>query len=185
MTQAAIEPASDISIVSLNHAGTFWYHAHNRAGEQVARGLYGPLIVRDWSETVGEHDVLIVADDWLINEKEQIDATSFGSLGHWSHGGRLGNALSINGQFSPSIPIPAKGLMKLRLINTANARILTFALSGALSDAQSGASSDVLPMRVICVDGSPCEPFSTNRITLGPAQRGRRGQRRLAAANAA
>ena len=172
LTQAVVEPGERYRYrFPLNHAGTFWYHAHNRAWEQVARGLYGPLIVRDWSETAGEHDVLIVADDWLINEKEQIDATSFGSLGHWSHGGRLGNALSINGQFSPSIPIPAEGLMKLRLINTANARILTFALSGALSGAQSGTSSDVLPMRVICVDGSPCKPFSTKRITLGPAQR--------------
>ena len=31
----------------------------------------------EWA--AGEHDVLIVADDWLINEKEQIDATSFGT----------------------------------------------------------------------------------------------------------
>ena len=23
----------------------FWYHAHNKAWEQVARGLYGPLII--------------------------------------------------------------------------------------------------------------------------------------------
>ena len=26
-------------------------------------------------------------------------------------------------------------------------------------------------MKVICLDGSPCESFDTNRITLGPAQR--------------
>lgn len=172
LTQAAVEPGERYRYrFPLNDAGTFWYHAHNRAWEQVARGLYGPLIVRDLTENPGEHDVLIVADDWLINENEQIDATSFGSLGHWSHGGRLGNALSINGQFGPSIPIPSAGLVRLRLINTANARILTFALSGAQSDLPSGASSHELPMRVICVDGSPCEPFSTDRITLGPAQR--------------
>ena len=28
-------------------AGTFWYHAHNKSWEQVARGLYGPLIVEE------------------------------------------------------------------------------------------------------------------------------------------
>ena len=37
-------------------------------------------------------------------------------------------------------------------------RILNFELGGVM-------------MKVICLDGSPCESFDTNRITLGPAQR--------------
>ena len=52
---------------------------------------------------------MILADDWLLNSDEQIDANSFGNLGHWSHGGRLGNALSINGKFKPAIRVSSNG----------------------------------------------------------------------------
>ena len=160
LTQPAIQPGEKFRYrFSVKDAGTFWYHAHNKAWQQVARGLYGPLIVHNPLEQNNSRDVLIVADDWLIDKNEQIDADSFGSLGHWSHGGRLGNALSINGKFGPSIPIPSSGTTKLKFINAANARVLKFALEGNHQ------------MRVASVDGSPCENFITNEITIGPAQR--------------
>ena len=162
LTQSAVEPGEKFRYrFPLNDAGTFWYHSHNKAWEQVARGLYGPLVVydHDTNENGGDSDIVILADDWLINSDEQIDADSFGSLAHWSHGGRLGNALSINGKFKPAIPVSSRGPIRLRFLNAANARILTFELSGGVM------------MKVICLDGSPCESFNTNRITLGPAQR--------------
>ena len=98
-------------------------------------------------------------DDWLINSAEQIDEKSFGNLGHWSHGGRLGNALTINGKFSPELKIPSNGEVKLRFINTSNARIMDLELN------------DKIPMKVISVDGSSCTPFNLTRMKLGPAQR--------------
>ena len=127
----------------------------------MARGLYGPLVVydHDTNENDVGSDIVIVADDWLLNSDEQIDANSLGNLGHWSHGGRLGNALSINGKFKPAIRVSSNGPVRLRFLNAANARILNFELSGEVM------------MKVICVDGSPCESFDTNGITLGPAQR--------------
>ena len=79
-------------------------------------------------------------------------------MGHWSHGGRLVNALSINGKFGPSIPIPSSGKTKLKFINAANAPVLKFVLEGNHE------------MRVASVDGSPCENFITNEITIGPVQ---------------
>ena len=46
LTQDGIAPGDNFTYrVPLRNAGTFWYHAHNSAWEQVARGLYGPLIV--------------------------------------------------------------------------------------------------------------------------------------------
>ena len=90
----------------INETGTYWYHAHNKAWEHVARGLYGPLIItNNLNNSLGRRDILVVADDWLINENNQVDEESFGNLMHWSHAGRYGNRLSINGQFSPKIEI--------------------------------------------------------------------------------
>lgn len=144
LTQAAVEPGEIFTYRFLvNDAGTFWYHAHHKSWEQVARGLYGALIVLDDHEGFeDERDQLIVADDWLLDKSDEIDTASFGNLGHWSHGGRLGNALTINGSFSPSIEIPSQGQIRLRLLNAANARVLSFALNNKL------------PMKVISVDGS-------------------------------
>ena len=116
----------------LNDAGTFWYHSHEKAWEQVARGLYAHFVVydHDTNENDAGSDIVVVADDWLLNSDEQIDANSFGNLGHWSHGGRLGNALSINGEFKPAIRVSSHGPVRLRFLNAANARILKFELSG-------------------------------------------------------
>ena len=114
----------------VNETGTYWYHAHNKAWEHVARGLYGPLIITSTSNnSLSRRDILIVADDWLMNNNNQVDEESFGSLMHWSHAGRYGNRLSINGKFSPNIEIPSYGPLRLRFINTANARILNFSFS--------------------------------------------------------
>lgn len=161
LTQVAVEPGETFTYrFPVNDAGTFWYHAHHKSWEQVARGLYGALIVIDNDEIFdNERDHLIVADDWLLNEEFQIDAPSLGSLGHWSHGGRLGNALTINGSFSPNIEMASQGQVRLRLLNAANARVLSFSLNNRL------------PMKVISVDGSPCEPFEVEEVTIAPAQR--------------
>jgi len=161
LTQQAIEPGHSFTYrFPVNDPGTFWYHAHNKAWEQVARGLYGPLIILDdHEEFENPFDQVIVIDDWLINPAEQIDEKSLGNLGHWSHGGRLGNALTINSKFAPELKIPSTGEVKLRFINTSNARIMDLELN------------DKTPMKVVSVDGSLCAPFNLTRIKLGPAQR--------------
>ena len=41
----------------LNNSGTYWYHSHAKTWSQVARGLYGPLIVEDESDPAVDHDV--------------------------------------------------------------------------------------------------------------------------------
>ena len=40
-------------------AGTFWYHSHNRSWEQVAKGLYGPLIVEERNPPDVDHDITV------------------------------------------------------------------------------------------------------------------------------
>ena len=48
LTQDAVEPGQtfDYDFVAPD-AGTYWFHAHNQSVEQVARGLYGALIVEE------------------------------------------------------------------------------------------------------------------------------------------
>ena len=159
LTQAAIEPGeSFIYRFPLKDAGTFWYHAHSKGWEQMARGLYGSLVVAETELPDPACDVTLVADDWRLTEEYKLHEDSFGSLMDWSHQGRLGNWLTVNGKTDPIISV-ASGTLRLRMINAANARVLAFRL---------GADR---PMRVVALDGAPCDPFDLQTIRLAPAQR--------------
>lgn len=159
LTQAAVEPGESFTYrFPLRDAGTFWYHAHSKGWEQLARGLYGALIVREEAAPDTTNDITLVADDWRLTEDYALHEDSFGSLMDWSHQGRLGNWLTVNGATDPVIDASA-GTARLRMINAANARSLSFRLE------------DARPLRVIALDGAPCDPFDVEMIRLAPAQR--------------
>jgi FtsP/CotA-like multicopper oxidase with cupredoxin domain len=159
LTQSAVEPGETFTYrFPTRDAGTFWYHAHNKAWEQVARGLYGPLIIEELDSSINARDRLIVADDWRLTPDYQIEENTLGSLRDWSHQGRIGNWLTINGKSKPEISLPV-GFVRLRLINTANARTLAFEFGNTNK------------FEVIALDGASCKPFILESIKLGPAQR--------------
>ena len=132
LTQAPIEPGESFAYeFPLNDSGTYWYHAHNMGWEQVARGLYGPLIIDDDQDPEVDHDLCLMIDDWRLDNHGQIDQASLGGLHDWSHSGRLGNWLTVNGKSAPEFRVKDKARIRLRLISAANARIMTFQLTNA------------------------------------------------------
>ena len=106
-------------------AGTYWYHAHNKSWNQVGRGLYGPLIVEEEDPVFDrDHDLMLIMDDWRLNDEGRLDTESFGALMDWAHAGRLGNWLTVNGKSSPSFALKAGEAYRIRLVNASNARVL-------------------------------------------------------------
>jgi FtsP/CotA-like multicopper oxidase with cupredoxin domain len=159
LTQPPIEPGETfIYKFPVNDAGTFWYHAHNKSWEQVSRGLYGALIVKDTLSIGFDRDITLVADDWRLNKDYQFDEKSLGSLMDWSHQGRLGNWLTINGKSNPKINIEENSNVRLRLINASNARVFNFKFNNYKPD-------------IIALDGVPCSPFKKSSFQIAPAQR--------------
>jgi FtsP/CotA-like multicopper oxidase with cupredoxin domain len=160
LTQDAVQPGKtfDYSFTPPD-AGTYWYHSHAKTWEQVARGLYGLLIVEEDTPPLVDRDIPFVADDWWLNADGQIDEASFGNLHDWSHGGRMGNWLTVNGLTDPQIPVRAGERLRLRMINTANARTLAF---------------DFAPLtpQVIALDGQAVSPWTLGGdLRLAPGQR--------------
>lgn len=143
----------------LRSLGTFLYHTDNKVGEQVARGLYGPLIVYEEGRSSSKGDIALLVDYWRLDDEIQIQTASFDNLLDWSHGGQHGNFLTVNSRSEPKIKIPAQGLVRLRFISVANARNIRF----AFSDNQS--------MRVIAVDGASFTPFDVDKVVLAPVKR--------------
>lgn len=162
LTQDAVQPGGsfDYDFVAPD-AGSYWYHTHNRGWEQLARGLYGPLIVEEPEGWAGaDRDVVLVLDDWRLGPDGRIDEESFGTMMDWSHAGRLGNSLTVNGVSGPEIPLRSGEGVRLRLFNTANARVMTLGLPGHTC-------------WLVALDGHPVVPrlLADNALTLAPAQR--------------
>ena len=136
-------------------AGTFWYHSHSRSWEQVARGLYGALIVEETTPPDVDADIVVIVDDWRLGEDAQL-IDDFDSRFQFSHGGRVGNYAKI----IPSQSAVRHGdRVRLRLINTANARIFPINVKG-------------IEGKVVALDGMPLEEVEEiGTLTMAPAQR--------------
>lgn len=160
LTQAAVPPGgSFLYDFVAPDAGTYWYHAHNRTWEQLARGLYGALIVEEADGGPAlDRDELMLIDDWRLTQEAEI-VPNFGAMGDRSHAGRLGNWLTINGAGDWRRTVRRHERLRLRLANAANARILLLGLHG-------------LEGWVVALDGQPlAAPEPLDRLLLAPAQR--------------
>lgn len=97
LTQPAIAPGASFDYrFRVPDAGTYWYHPHAGAAEQLGRGLHGLLIVREDTAPATDQELLFVLDDWRLGEDGAIEG-SFGNLHDAAHAGRLGNVVTVNG----------------------------------------------------------------------------------------
>ena len=163
LTQEPVEPGgSFLYDFVVPDPGTYWYHSHDRSWEQIARGLYGPLIVEDaepWLGLAGAatREATLALDDWFLRPDAQIDTDSFGNLHEWAHAGRAGNTFTANGRMGLEVPARAGERLRLRLVNVANARIMPVRFE--------------VPATLVALDGHPIAPRSGENVVLTPAQR--------------
>jgi FtsP/CotA-like multicopper oxidase with cupredoxin domain len=140
----------------LPDAGTYWYHSHNRSWEQVARGLYGALIVEETEPPDVDRDLTVLVDDWRL-EETGAQVQDFDDLHDWSHAGRLGNYARV--MLEPGATARKGDRLRLRLINVATARIFPLEVAG-------------ISGKVVALDGMPLtEPEDIENLVLAPAQR--------------
>jgi len=159
MTQQAVPPGDDFLYdFAAPDAGTYWYHPHNRTWEQLARGLYGPLIVEEADPPEVDRDITLILDDWRLTQDAQLH-DSFGAMRDWSHAGRLGNWITVNGRGESALTAQRNERLRLRLINVSNARIFSLDLKD-------------MDGWVAALDGQPLvAPKRAGRMHLAPAQR--------------
>ncbi len=117
--------------------------------------MYGPLIVGETNPPAVNRDITVILDDWRIRESGEI-YQDFGNLHDFSHAGRLGN-------FARALPsensVHIGDRLRLRLINTATARIFALRIEGCKG-------------KVIAYDGMPVDnPQPLGSLILAPAQR--------------
>lgn len=159
LTQPAIMPGETFNYTfTPPDAGTFWYHSHVNAYEQVGRGLYGPLIIEEKNPPKADRELVWMIDDWRLLDDASIK-DDFGGGHDRSHAGRIGNVPTVNGRFRDVVKVQSGERIRIRIINASNAR--NFALS----------FGDLSPM-VIAIDGQPVTPYKPDEdIVIGAAGR--------------
>jgi len=117
-------------------AGTYWYHPHphHRTGHQVAKGLYGALIVRadDDPLPASLREQLLVLSDNRFLDDGSIDVPSPQSAPGRvdEENGREGDVLFVNGVVRPTLSIRSGEVQRWRIINASAARMYRLSLRG-------------------------------------------------------
>jgi FtsP/CotA-like multicopper oxidase with cupredoxin domain len=160
LTQPPIKPGEVFTYeFDVPDAGTYWYHPHINSAVQVGRGLSGPLIVEEREPIPVDRDVVWMLSDWRLLPDAQI-SDDFRSMHDMSHNGRVGNTVTINGRVPETFVVRGGERIRLRLINSANARVFGLRFTGHA------------PI-VIAYDGQPVTPHAAadGAVVLGPAMR--------------
>ncbi|KAF0122763.1 MAG: Multicopper oxidase type 3 [Methylocystaceae bacterium] len=163
LTQAAVAPGGSFDYRrTLADPGLFCYRpsVYGATPELVGRGLKGLLVVDEPAPLPADADLLLVLDDWRLNDAGQV-VGDFNDPAAASGVGRIGPLLCVNGKAAPALQSLAPGArVRLRLANLSNARIMVLSLAGAQ------------PF-VIAIDGQPCDAFEPIKrsIPVAPGAR--------------
>lgn len=158
--KAPVMPGAEFTYeFTVPDAGTFWYHPHVTAAEQMEMGLYGPIVVFDpKKDPTYDAERFLVIDDVRLESDGTISPQSAmdGMMA-----GRFGNMLLTNGHpVKEAVASVEQGTVeRWRIVNTANARTMVLSVEGA-------------SFRVIGTDGGLLpEPYATKKLTVAIGQR--------------
>lgn len=145
-------------------AATLWYHPHmmGSTAAHVYRGVAGMFIVDDDEADAaglpgryGVDDVPLIVQDRRFNGDGSFDE----SAGMISPTGILGDEILVNGTRDPHFDVTTR-LVRLRLLNAANARIFNLGLA------------DRRPLWLVGTDGGLLpEPVERETLQLSPGER--------------
>jgi bilirubin oxidase len=116
-------------------AGTYWYHPHpdHRTGHQVAKGLYGAIIIRAADDPLASipEKLLVLSDNRFLTSGE-VDLPHHSSAQAQidEENGREGDVLFVNGHVLPTISIKSGEVQRWRVVNASAARVFRLALAG-------------------------------------------------------
>ena len=117
-------------------AGTYWYHPHpdHRTGHQVAKGLYGAIVVRAADDPLPQSlpERLLVLSDNRFRADGSIDLPDHHSMAarRDAENGREGDVLFVSGAIRPTYAIRSGEVQRWRVVNASAARVYRLGLSG-------------------------------------------------------
>jgi FtsP/CotA-like multicopper oxidase with cupredoxin domain len=116
-------------------AGTYWYHPHphRRTGYQVAKGLYGGIIVRAPDDPLAglPEKLLILSDNRFLGDGSlDIPEPHSHEARVDFENGREGDVLFVNGEVMPTLAIRSGEVQRWRVVNASAGRFYRLSLPG-------------------------------------------------------
>lgn len=140
-------------------AGIYWYHPHANEVYSQALGLYGAFVVAptdaNYYPPVNSEHVLLLSDLPIIDGTVAIKkaGNDYSLMGHY------GNVLLVNGEDHFALTAKTGEVMRLYIVNAANARPFRFAIAGT-------------KLKLIGGDSGAYEHASwQDAVVLGPSER--------------
>ncbi len=121
--------------IPMGTAGTYWYHPHAQAlaRSQMAKGLFGAIIVRAADDPLPAipEKLLVLSDNRFLPDGS-IDLPDRQSpQGNVDfENGREGNVVFVNGQIMPAIRLRPGETQRWRVVNASSARVYRLAIPG-------------------------------------------------------
>jgi FtsP/CotA-like multicopper oxidase with cupredoxin domain len=122
--------------VRAGSAGTYWYHPHpnHHTGTQVARGLYGAVIVRTADDPLPAslpERLLILSDNrFLPDGSLDLPDPHSAAASLDFENGREGDVIFVSGEVLPTLTIRSGEVQRWRVINASAGRYYRLALTG-------------------------------------------------------
>ena len=139
ISQPPVKPGDSFTYkFRLNTAGLFWYHSDINPAEQVHKGLYGVILVKDYGEDenycLPSTEKILAFSDIKLNNKNQVemycdDEDELERLSS-SINGVIGNLVLTNGVYQGCINIYRNEPTRLRMVNCAIDRFMKIFIEG-------------------------------------------------------
>jgi FtsP/CotA-like multicopper oxidase with cupredoxin domain len=116
-------------------AGTYWYHPHpdHRTGRQVARGLYGGIVVRAVDDPLPAmtERLLVLSDNRFLDDGSLDLPDPHSHQGRMDfENGREGSVLFVNGEVMPELSIRSGEVQRWRVVNASAGRFYRLSIPG-------------------------------------------------------
>lgn len=137
--------------------GLYHPHVHGTVAEQMWGGLVGALDVSDGPITAlaGIPTRLLVLKDITLSNGEPAPYTMLGEYMH----GKEGDVVMVNAQVNPYLPLRPGEIVRLRILNTSNARFYRLSLQGH-------------SLHLVGTDGGLLDkPYPLSEILVSPGER--------------
>jgi FtsP/CotA-like multicopper oxidase with cupredoxin domain len=168
LNQAEVEPGEDfVYEFTATNPGSRWYHAHADPANQIALGLYGPLVIepRETARTYDREQTYMLAEwDLELTPDVALGRAPRGPRDQLLRGGELGTDLFlINGKAHESVPRIETAAGERVLIRLMNAGNLPHAVH-----------SHGHSFKIVATDGNPVPEgmeLLKDTVLIGPGER--------------
>jgi len=127
-------------------SGLFWYHPHMNSEKQIAKGLFGAILVEDEDAPIVDRDLVWTLFDWGLTENYEFPEDRAYAVWRGRKKYAFKTKITTDGVNAPPLQLMKGERVRIRLCNTSSTRRYALKFEGH-------------DPHIIALDGNAVEPF--------------------------